>query len=64
MRLRYTGSLTPDFSVPPLIGTLAVRRNVERQFSAMVDEIVRRGKQHARPAPIDGRSRGEREYER
>ena len=64
VRLRYTGSLTPDFSVPPLIGTLTVRRNVERQFSAMVDEIVRRGKQHARPAPVDGQSRGEREHER
>lgn len=45
VRLSYSGSMTPDFSVPPLIGTIAVRRNVERQFGAMVDEIERRSRQ-------------------
>jgi len=40
--LRYEGRLVPDFFVPPLIGTLVLRRNVERQFSALVDEIARR----------------------
>lgn len=47
--LRYSGRMTPDFFVPPLIGTLVLRRNVERQFSALVDEIVRR-QQPARPS--------------
>jgi ribosome-associated toxin RatA of RatAB toxin-antitoxin module len=40
--LRYSGRMIPDFFVPPLIGTLVLRRNVERQFGALVDEIVRR----------------------
>ena len=42
--LRYTGRMVPDFFVPPLIGTLALRRNVEATFRAMVDEIERRNK--------------------
>ena len=40
--LYYTGSLTPDFSIPPLIGTILVRKTVEKRFGAMVDEIIRR----------------------
>jgi carbon monoxide dehydrogenase subunit G len=40
--LRYTGELEPDFELPPLIGTLAVRTMVEEQFAAMVAEIERR----------------------
>lgn len=40
--LRYSGELEPDFSLPPLIGTLAVRTMVEEQFAAMVAEIERR----------------------
>ncbi len=50
IRLRYSGRMIPDFLVPPLIGTFVLRKNVERQFSAMVDEIVRRHKA-ARSAP-------------
>jgi Polyketide cyclase / dehydrase and lipid transport len=42
VRLRYTGDLEPDFDLPPLIGTLAVRTMVEEQFTAMVAEIERR----------------------
>jgi hypothetical protein len=41
LRVAYTGRLVPDFSMPPLIGTFAVRRNVERQFTAMIGEIER-----------------------
>jgi len=41
LRVAYTGRLVPDFAMPPLIGTLAVRRNVERQFTAMIGEIER-----------------------
>jgi len=44
--LRYSGHMVPDFYVPPLIGTLALRRNVESTFRALVDEIER---QHAGP---------------
>jgi carbon monoxide dehydrogenase subunit G len=40
--LRYTGELEPDFELPPIIGTLAVRTMVEEQFAAMVGEIERR----------------------
>jgi ribosome-associated toxin RatA of RatAB toxin-antitoxin module len=40
--LRYSGELEPDFDLPPLIGTLAVRTMVEEQFAAMVAEIERR----------------------
>jgi carbon monoxide dehydrogenase subunit G len=40
--LRYTGELEPDFALPPVIGTLAVRTMVEEQFAAMVAEIERR----------------------
>lgn len=42
IRLRYTGELEPDFALPPLIGTLAVRSMAEQQFAAMVAEIERR----------------------
>jgi ribosome-associated toxin RatA of RatAB toxin-antitoxin module len=49
VRLRYSGSMTPDFAVPPLIGTMAVRHKVERQFGAMVDEIERRRRQPQSP---------------
>jgi ribosome-associated toxin RatA of RatAB toxin-antitoxin module len=42
LSLRYSGRLTPDFGIPPLIGTLLVRNTVEKRFGAMVDEIKRR----------------------
>lgn len=44
--LRYSGRMVPDFYVPPLIGTLVLRHNVETSFRALVDEIER---QHAQP---------------
>lgn len=40
--LRYTGHMVPDFFIPPLIGTLAWKYNVESTFRALVDEIERR----------------------
>jgi ribosome-associated toxin RatA of RatAB toxin-antitoxin module len=42
LRLAYSGRLVPGFMMPPLFGTMAVRLSVERQFGAMVREIVRR----------------------
>ena len=41
--LRYSGVIEPDFELPPLIGTAALRSMVEQQFMAMVAEIERRG---------------------
>jgi carbon monoxide dehydrogenase subunit G len=45
VRLRYEGTFTPDFGVPPLIGTLLMRSTLEKRFAAMVHEIekTRRG---------------------
>lgn len=48
--LHYNGSLTPDFSVPPLIGTILVRKTMEKRFGAMVDEIMRRQRLRDLPA--------------
>ena len=42
LRLTYSGRLVPNFGLPPLVGTAAVRAAVEKQFSALVKEIQRR----------------------
>jgi hypothetical protein len=44
VRLRYVARIVPNFVLPPLIGTLAVRQTVRAQFDAMVAEIERRGR--------------------
>jgi hypothetical protein len=49
IKLRYTGRLVPDFYIPPLIGTLALRGNVEETFRAMVDEIERQHREPQKP---------------
>ena len=49
IQLRYRGELEPAFSLPPIIGTLAVRTMVEEQFGAMVAEIERRAGSTAGP---------------
>ena len=41
VQLRYRGTMVPDFYIPPLIGTLALRHNVEATFRALVSEILR-----------------------
>ena len=56
IRLHYSGQVTPNFSVPPLISTILVRHMVEKRFSAMVDEILRR--QRSRNPPITPTRRG------
>jgi ribosome-associated toxin RatA of RatAB toxin-antitoxin module len=40
--LRYEGAIQPDFELPPVVGVVALRSMVERQFTAMVAEIERR----------------------
>jgi ribosome-associated toxin RatA of RatAB toxin-antitoxin module len=43
--LRYVGRLVPDFYVPPIIGTLLLKRNIEAMFVALVDEMERQNAQ-------------------
>ena len=50
LRLRYEGKFTPDFGVPPLVGTLVVRSTVERRFVAMVREIEKTRRRE--PVPV------------
>jgi ribosome-associated toxin RatA of RatAB toxin-antitoxin module len=40
--LRYSGVIEPDFNLPPLVGTAALRGMADEQFTAMVAEIERR----------------------
>jgi ribosome-associated toxin RatA of RatAB toxin-antitoxin module len=47
LRFTYSGRLVPAFSLPPLVGTTAVRIAVEKQFVALVREILRREKEQA-----------------
>jgi ribosome-associated toxin RatA of RatAB toxin-antitoxin module len=45
LRFTYSGRLVPAFDLPPLVGTTAVRIAVEKQFVALVREILRREKE-------------------
>jgi ribosome-associated toxin RatA of RatAB toxin-antitoxin module len=45
VRLQYSGSFVPDFYVPPLVGMAVVRYCLERNFSELAGEILRRGAQ-------------------
>jgi ribosome-associated toxin RatA of RatAB toxin-antitoxin module len=51
--LRYTGRLVPDFHVPPIIGTLALRHHVEAMFVALVEEMERRNARPEKPGTGD-----------
>jgi ribosome-associated toxin RatA of RatAB toxin-antitoxin module len=42
VQLRWTGSITPESDLPPLIGQSLVRRMITEQFEGMVREIERR----------------------
>lgn len=42
VRLLYEGRVVPDFPVPPIFGTMLMRSELSRQFTAMVKEIMRR----------------------
>jgi hypothetical protein len=44
LQFSYSGRLVPAFDLPPLVGTTAVRIAVEKQFVALVREILRREK--------------------
>jgi ribosome-associated toxin RatA of RatAB toxin-antitoxin module len=42
IRLAYQAEIEPDFWVPPLIGSGVLKRNVERQVSGVVQEMLKR----------------------
>ncbi|VTU17004.1 SRPBCC family protein [Variovorax sp. RA8] len=42
VRLSYSGRLVPGFQVPAFVSRMAVRSTMDRQFRALVQEIVRR----------------------
>jgi ribosome-associated toxin RatA of RatAB toxin-antitoxin module len=42
VQLRWTGSITPEADLPPLIGQSLMRRMITEQFEGMVREIERR----------------------
>jgi hypothetical protein len=42
VRLDYRARFAPTFELPPIVGTLAVRQTMKRQFDALVAEIGRR----------------------
>ena len=42
VRLDYRAHFDPGFSLPPILGPLAVRRTMQAQFEAMLAEIDRR----------------------
>ncbi len=43
VRLDYSGRFVPDFFLPPFIGMIVVRYALERHFSELIAEIMRRG---------------------
>ena len=51
--LRWTGSLSPEAELPPLISTTLARLSIEDQFQGMVREIERRAGRVPTAAPTD-----------
>ncbi|PWT70548.1 MAG: hypothetical protein C5B46_09295 [Proteobacteria bacterium] len=45
VRLTYRGRMVPSFRLPPLVGVPALRSAVQKQFTALVEEIGRRATQ-------------------
>jgi len=43
VRIEYSGRMVPAFRLPPVIGLVALRAMVGRQFEGLVREIERRG---------------------
>ncbi len=50
VRVDYTGRLLPEFSLPPLIGMGIVHYILQRNFTEVVDEILRRDALARQPA--------------
>jgi ribosome-associated toxin RatA of RatAB toxin-antitoxin module len=48
-RLLYSGRFHPEFSLPPIVGTSVVHYAMQRNFTEMLDEIMRRDALARRP---------------
>lgn len=55
VHLRWTGSLSPEAELPPLISTALARLSIEDQFEGMVREIERRAGRLPTAVPTDRR---------
>lgn len=51
VRLAYRARFAPGFALPPLLGRLAIRRTMQAQFEAMLEEIERRRRAPAPQGP-------------
>jgi len=49
LRFTYSGRMVPDFILPPLIGTAAVKAAVHKQFGALVKQMQTRAAVPAKP---------------
>ena len=49
LRFTYSGRMVPDFLLPPLIGTAAVKAAVKKQFGALVKQMQARRAAPAKP---------------
>jgi ribosome-associated toxin RatA of RatAB toxin-antitoxin module len=49
LRFAYSGRMVPDFILPPLIGTAAVKAAVQKQFGALVKQMQARAAEPAKP---------------
>ncbi len=49
LRFTYSGRMVPDFVLPPLIGTAAVKAAVRKQFGALVKRMQTRAAAPAKP---------------
>ena len=56
VQLRWTGAITPETDLPPLIGETLMRLSIGEQFSGMVAEIERREALRQQGAWTPGRS--------
>jgi ribosome-associated toxin RatA of RatAB toxin-antitoxin module len=52
IRLSWTGTISPERQMPPLIGQVVMRHSISQQFLGMVREIERRAAAHALPNPV------------
>lgn len=52
MVLRWEGTIIPDVSLPPLIGEVVMRMQIEDQFTGMVREIERREASRRSTEPV------------
>jgi ribosome-associated toxin RatA of RatAB toxin-antitoxin module len=55
VRLDYSGHIAPRFELPGHLEQIAVRKNIEREFQALADEIERRSAEGAEPASEQSR---------